>query len=64
MVEWVVLKLNDFKHIIVIGCCLCPKPIPEIVALLDLPQSNAKAIIMKWECLGTTSAQPQSYQTT
>ena len=51
-------ELSDFEHGTVIESHLCQKSVCELSALLDLPWSTVRAIIMKGT-LGPITAQPQ-----
>jgi transposase len=53
-------ELRDFQRGTVIGCHLSNKSVSPILALLDQPQSNVSAVIVKWKHLGATTAQPRS----
>ena len=53
-------ELSDFQHGTVFGWHLSNKSVPQISALLELPQSTLSAVIVKWKHLGATTAQPRS----
>jgi hypothetical protein len=53
------LKSSDFQCGTVIGCHLSNKSVCQISALLVLSWSTV-SVIVKWKCLGATTAQPQS----
>ena len=52
--------LSDFQHGTAIGCYLSNKSVHQISALLVLPQSTVSAVLVKWKCLGETTAQLRS----
>ena len=53
-------ELSDFQRDTVIGCHLSNKSVRQMSALLELPRSSVSAVIVKWKCLGATTAHSQS----
>ena len=53
-------ELSDFQRGTVIGCHLSTKPACQISALLELPRSTVRAVTVKCQRLGATTAQPRS----
>ena len=53
-------ELGDFQRGTVMGYHLSKKSSRQISALLELPRSTVSAVIVKWKCLGPTTAQPRS----
>ena len=56
-VEWPIL--SDFQRGTVIGCLLSNKSVRQNSALLERYRSTLSAVILKWKCLGATTAQPR-----
>ena len=53
-------ELSDFQCGTVIGCHISDKSVHQISSLLELPRSIVSAVIVKWKCLGATTAQSRS----
>ena len=53
-------ELSDFQRGTVIGCHLSNKSVSQISSLLELPRSTVSAVIVRWEHIGATTAQPRS----
>jgi hypothetical protein len=51
-------ELGYFQRGTVIGCHLSNKSICQISAMLELPRATVSAVILKWNRLGATMAQP------
>jgi hypothetical protein len=53
-------ELNYFQRGTVLGCHLSNKLVCQISALLELLRSTVSVVIVKWKCLGATTAQLRS----
>uniref|UniRef100_A0A673XIB5 ATP-dependent DNA/RNA helicase DHX36 n=1 Tax=Salmo trutta TaxID=8032 RepID=A0A673XIB5_SALTR len=53
-------ELSDSQRGTVIGCHRSNNSVCHISAILELPWSTVSAFIVKWKCLGTSTAQPRS----
>uniref|UniRef100_A0A8K9UPY6 Transposase Tc1-like domain-containing protein n=1 Tax=Oncorhynchus mykiss TaxID=8022 RepID=A0A8K9UPY6_ONCMY len=52
-------ELSVFQRGIITGCNLSNKSVRQISALLELPRPTVSAVVVKWKCLGATTAQPR-----